>query len=110
MAMDNFIERARQELSAEELGGLRAYQANTERGSVVFMPIIRKGQQVQWTARTYIRGAMGPVPVSRASLKAINAPDDWVDKSRAFLDALQREHPALPQMFPERRSLGMGES
>ena len=109
MTMDNFIETARRELSAEELAGLRAYQANTDRGSVVFMPIIRKGQRVQWTARTYIRGAMGPVSVSRASLKAIGAPEDWTDKSRAFLDALQREYPALPQSFPERRALSGGE-
>jgi hypothetical protein len=106
--MDNFIERGRRELSAEELGGLRAYQASTDRGSVVFMPIIRKGQQVQWTARTYIKGAMGPVSVSRASLRAIGAPEDWADKSRSFLDALQREYPALPQAFPERRALPEG--
>ena len=111
MVMDGFVERARRELSAEELSGLRVYHAQTERGSVVFMPIIRKmGQQVQWTARVYIKGTSGPLPASRASLRAIAAPDSWGEKTKSFLEALQQEFPALPQSFPEQRALGTGES
>ena len=110
MTQPDFLENVRRELSAEELSGLRVYQANTDRGSVLFMPIIRGfGRQVQWTSRVHIKGAIGPLPATRASLKAIGAPDDWADKSRTFLDALQREYPAVPQAFPDRRSLTAGE-
>ena len=111
MTTDGFVERAQRELSAEALSGLRVYHAEAEHGTVVFMPIIKRmGAQVQWTARTYIKGTSGPLPASRASLKAIGAPDDWVEKSRAFLEALQQQFPALPQSFPERRALGTGEA
>ena len=85
------------------------YQANTDRGSVTFMPIIRgMGSQVQWTARVHIKGASGPVPLSRASLRAIGAPYDWTEKSRSFGEAHQREYPALPQTFREREALPSG--
>ena len=109
MVTDQFLEKVRRELSAEELGGLRAYHAGADQGSVLFMPIVRKfGQEIRWTARVHLKGAMGPLPVSKASLKAIGAPDDWAGKSRAFLDALQSEYPALPQTFPERQALPEG--
>jgi len=96
MPQNEFLEKARRELTAKELGGLRVYEAQTDKGSVLFMPIIRKGHQVQWTSRLHIKGAMGPIPVSKASLRAIGAPDDWTDKTRTFLDALQSEYSALP--------------
>ncbi len=104
----DFMERARRELSAEELAGLRVYQASTDRGSVLFMPVIKgMGREVRWMGRVHIKGAAGPVPVSRASLQAIGAPPDWVEKSRTFLQALQSEYPALTG-FPERRALPEG--
>ena len=110
MTQPDFLENLRRELSAEELSGLRVYQANTDRGSVLFMPIIRGfGQQVQWTSRVHIKVVMGPLPATRASLKAIGAPNDWADKGRMFLEALQSQFPALPQAFPDRRSLTAGE-
>ena len=63
MATDGFVERARRELSAEELSGLRVFHAETEKGSVVFMPIIRKmSQQVQWTANA--KGTIRTQPTS----------------------------------------------
>jgi hypothetical protein len=105
----DFINRAKRELSAQELEGLRAYQASTSRGSVVFMPVIKKmGQEIQWTARTYVKGAMGPLPVNKASLKAIGAPNDWSDKAKTFLAALQEEHPALTGVLGDRPTLGDG--
>lgn len=106
----DFLERVRRELSAEEVAALKTYSAQTERGRILFMPIIRKGQQVQWTARVHVNGAAGPLPATRATLRAIGAPDDWSDKSRSFLHALQAEFPALPGAFGERRALGSGES
>jgi len=49
---EEFIERARRELSVEEVAGLRVYEASTDRGVVIFMPIIKgMGRQVQWIAR-----------------------------------------------------------
>ena len=59
-------------------------------------------------ARTYIKGAMGPVRVSRASLHAIGAPEDWSAKSKEFLAALQSRYPALSPGFPDRRELPAG--
>ena len=110
MTQPDFLQNAKRELSAEELSGLRVYQANTDRGSVLFMPIIRGfGQQVQWTSRVHLKGAMGPLPATRASLKAIGAPDDWADKGRMFLEALQSEYPAIPEAFPKRNGLNAGE-
>jgi hypothetical protein len=111
MPTKEFLETAKRELSAEELGGLRAYQASTDRGSVIFMPVIRKmGQEIQWTARTYMKGAMGPLPVTKASLKAIGAPPDWNEKAKTFLAALQEEHPALTGVLGERPALGDGQN
>ena len=106
MADREFVERARRELSAEELSGLRAYQASTENGSVLFMPVIKRmGQDIRWTARVHLKGAAGPVPLNRASLRAIGAPDSWADKSRAFVETLEREYPAIPAAFPEQKAL-----
>ncbi len=107
----DFLERVKRELSAEEVAGLKTYSAQTERGTLLFIPIIRKfGGQIQWVSRIQVKGAIGPLPTNRAALQAIGAPDDWADKARTFLDALQREYPALPQAFPERPALGTGES
>ena len=107
----DFLERVKRELSAEEVAGLKTYSAQTERGKVLFMPIIRKlGAQVQWVSRVYVRGAIGALPATRASLKAIGAPDDWFEKSKAFQDALQREYPALPGVSGERPALEAGEA
>ena len=108
--MSDFLDRARRELSAEEVSGLKTYSAQVDGGRLLFMPVIRKmGQAIQWVSRVQVKGAMGPLPTSRASLKAIGAPEEWADKSRAFLDALQKEYPALPTAFSsERRGLGEG--
>ena len=107
----DFLERVKRELSAEELAGLKTYSAQTERGRLLFIPIIRKmGGQVQWVSRIQVKGAIGPLPANRATLQAIGAPADWADKSRTFLDALQREYPELPQSVPERPALGMADS
>ena len=96
MSESGFLEKVQRELSAKELEGLRAYSASTDQGSVTFFPIIRKmGQEIRWTGRVHIKGAAGPLPVSKASLKAIGAPPDWADKSRVFLEALQADYPAL---------------
>ena len=110
MTSDNgFADRVRRELSAEEMAGLRAYSASTDAGSVVFVPIIKKfGAEIRWSARVHIKGASGPLPLSRASLRAINAPESWTERSKVFLEALEREHPSLGPGFPERRSLGEG--
>ena len=106
----DFLERAKRELAAGELAGLRTYSADAERGRLLFMPIIRRmGAQVQWVSRIQIKGAIGPLPTSRASLKAIGAPDDWFDKAKNFQNALQQEFPALPEAGHERRALGEGE-
>lgn len=106
---DGFVDKVRRELSAEEMAGLRAYSASTDAGSVVFVPIIKKfGQEIRWSARVHVKGASGPLPLSRASLRAINAPESWADKSRTFLEALEREHPSLEPGFPERRGLSAG--
>jgi len=43
-------------------------------------------------------------------LKAIGADESWYEKSQAFLDVLQREYPALPQVAGEPRALKAGES
>ena len=108
---NDFVERARRELSAEELSGLRVYSATTEGGRVIFMPIIRGfGRQVHWQARAHIKGASGPLPVTNATLKAIGAPEDWGPKSKAFLEALRSEYPSLGPGFPERKALGEGDS
>ena len=105
----DFLERVKRELSVEEIGGLKTYGAQTEGGRRLFMPIIRKmGAEVQWVSRVQVKGAMGPLPTTRASLQAIGAPEDWASKSKTFLEALQREYPALPQGAGESRSLGMG--
>ncbi len=104
----DFLERAKHELSAAELSGLTVYQASTDRGSVLFMPVIKgMGREVRWMGRVHIKGAAGPLPISRATLQAISAPDDWADKAKTFLQALQSEYPALPA-FPERRALPEG--
>ena len=110
MEQRDFLETVKRELSAEEMSGLRVYQATTDRGSVLFMPIIRKGRQVQWVSRVHIKGAMGPVSTNRASLSAIGAPEDWTDKSRLFLAALQTEYPSLNQGGSERNALAEGAS
>ena len=107
----DFLERVKRELSAEELAGLKTYSAQTERGRLLFLPIIRKmGGEVQWVSRVQVKGAVGPLPATRATLQAIVAPPDWPDKARNFLDALQLEYPALPQPVPERPALGMADS
>ena len=107
----DFLERVKRELSAEELAGLRTYSADTERGRLLFMPIIRRmGAQVQWVSRIQVKGAVGPLPTTKASLRAIGAPDEWFDKAKAFQDALQREYPALPNSGSERRALESGDS
>ena len=107
----DFLERVKRELSAEEVAGLKTYSAQTESGRLLFMPIIRKmGGEVQWVSRVQIKGAMGPLPTTRSSLKAIGAPEDWFDKSKSFQDALQREYPALPTAGGERKALEVGEA
>lgn len=85
------------ELSTEELIGLRTHRVETENGSVIFTPTVRGGSQVKWNARTYIKGVIGPVPLSPGSLEAIGAPEDLFDKSEAFLSALQDQYPAFPK-------------
>ena len=108
--MSDFLERAKRELSAQEVAGLKTYSAQVDGGRLLFMPVIRKmGAEIQWVSRVQVKGAMGPLPTSRASLKAIGAPDDWADKSRTFLDALQEQYPALPNSFHDRRRLSSGE-
>ena len=95
---------------AEEVAGLKTYSAQTDGGRLLFMPIIRKmGQEIQWVSRVQVKGAMGPLPTSKASLKAIGASDDWADKSRGFLDALKKEYPAFPNSFPDRKGLSSGD-
>lgn len=104
MAQGEFLKKVQEELSSEEIEGLRAYQATADRGSLVIMPIIKgMGREVNWRAFVYVKGAAGPIPNSKASLRAIGAPDDWADKSKAFVDTLQREYPALSPGFPEQR-------
>ena len=98
----DFLEATQRELTEEELQGLTSYRARADRGSVSFLPIVRgMGQQVQWTARVHIKGAIGPVPVSQASLSAIGAPEDWTEKSVMFLDTLQRKYASLTPRFPD---------
>ena len=48
----------------------------------------------------HLKGAMGPVPISKASLKAIGAPDDWADNSSSFLEALQSGVPGNISLHP----------
>ena len=109
MAKSDFLERVKKELTAKELSGLRAYHATTENGSIVFMPVIKRfGEEIKWTARVHLKGAMGPVPVSKASLKAIGAPADWAPKASQFLAALQDEYPALSPGLPEQEALPSG--
>ena len=109
MADREFLEKTRRELSAEELAGLRAYSASADRGSIVFLPVITKmGANIRWSARVHLKGAAGPVPLSRASLKAIGAPENWVERSRVFLQELEREYPSLPATFPDRQALPEG--
>jgi len=104
--MSGFLERAKRELSAEEVSGLKTYSASTDRGKLLIMPIIRKmGAEVQWVTRVHIAGASGPLPTNRASLQAIGAPSDWADKAKTFVEALQSEYPALIPGFTDRRSL-----
>ena len=90
MAAGDFLEKVQRELSAKELEGLRAYSASTDQGSVTFFPIIKRmGQEIRWTGRVHIKGASGPLPVSKASLKAIGAPPDWADKAKTFLKRIR---------------------
>ena len=58
--------------------------------------------------RVHLKGAAGPLPVSRASLKAIGAPPDWAEKSKTFLEALQADYPALGTGIPDRAALPEG--
>ena len=109
MPASDFLEKVRRELTAKELSGLRAYQASTGNGSIVFMPVIKRfGEEIRWTARVHLKGAMGPVPVSKASLRAIGAPADWAPKASQFLAALQDEYPALSPGVPEQDALPSG--
>ena len=100
-----FLERVKRELSAQELAELKTFSAHAPRGSVIFVPIIRKfGGQIEWQSRVQIKGAMGPLLTNKATLAAIGAPADWNEKAKGFLEALQAEYPALPA-FPERKAL-----
>jgi len=93
----DIITKTKRALTVEELTNLRVFKASTPQGSVLFIPRIKKyGQEIVWEARTHVRGAMGPVSTTRASLKAIGAPEDWGEKVPAFLRALQGQFPSLP--------------
>ena len=95
--MDEFFKKTRRDLSPEELANIRLYQASAGDGKVVFQPVIRGlGDEVDYQARVYIRGASGPVRLTRQALRRIGAPSEWFEKSQTFLKALQSHHPQLP--------------
>ena len=50
----DFLQRVKQELSAEGVADLQTYNAQTDRGRPLFIPIIRKmGGQVQWVSKVF---------------------------------------------------------
>lgn len=101
--MDQFNDRIKKELTAEELAKARPYAAKAPDGTISIRPIISgHGREVRYEANVYIRGVSGPVRLTRASLDRIGAPEDWFDKAQALLEALQGEFPQLPGGIPEK--------
>lgn len=85
------------ELSLEELRMLKAFRAETERGSLVFLPRVKKyGSTITWEARIYLKGAMGPLRLTKEGIEAIDAPADWYEKGKLFQRSLQEKFPVLP--------------
>ena len=95
--MELFSNRAQRDLSPEELANLRLYQASTSEGRILFMPVVRRfGEQIEYQARVHVKGAAGPLALTRQTLKRIGAPPDWYDKAQKFLKTLETQNPQLP--------------
>ena len=77
---------------------LRCYRAIAENGKLIFIPrVLRYGAEVVWEARIHIKGAMGPVRLTKESIKAIGAPPEWYVKGKHFREFLQNKFPVLPE-------------
>ena len=92
----DFMKRVARELNLEELESLVQYKAEAENGSIVFFPVVRDKRQVQWQVHVFLKGVVGPLPLSADSIAAIRAPQDWLQKSVALLASLQEGFPGLP--------------
>ena len=77
---------------------LRTYSASAPNGKLVFIPRVRQyGAEVVWEARIHIKGAMGPVRLTKESVSAIGAPGEWYGKGKQFREFLQNKFPVLPE-------------
>lgn len=90
-----------QEIPLEQL---RTYRATAPNGLLLFVPRVKRyGSEVIWEGRVHINGAMGPVRITEESLRAIQAPPEWLKKSKAFQSYLQKQFPVLEA--PARKEL-----
>lgn len=106
-----FLEKARRQLSAEELSQLKLYQvsAPTGRAKIVFIPIVRKwGDEIFYQARVYYAGVAGCLRLGKETLQAGEFPEEYLEKSRAFIQALNEAYSpllALPEAKEEAKEL-----
>lgn len=87
------FDRLVQEVPLEEL---RTYRATAPNGSVLFIPRVKRyGAEVVWEGRVQITGACGPVRITEESLRAIQAPPEWLERGKEFQNYLQNKFPVL---------------
>ncbi len=91
--------------SVEQLRALRDLQAHTDQGHVCILPIAKEfGDAIVWQPRIYKKGLAGVLPVTLASLEAIDCPDPagWLEQTDRAVALLSQMYPALTVGISER--------